>query len=375
MTATTTITPRYLTIDDLKGLARYTGPCVTIQIPGYRPGSGGPTRLAHLRQLTHTAAAALRKISRPDEAAEVAEALERLTQTLPLETGGPGVTLFCAPHFDAAYLTPTVSKEEVMIGSHFHLVPQLSAALAPQEFFVLGISQNLLRLFRYRHGQCEELPLPAGVPANLADAGAFDKPDHTQESRSPVGPSSGAMRNMRFGTSSDHDSQAEYLRHFFEQVDRGLKQTLHGAPLFLAGVQEEVSLYRKAAKYAHILGVECHGNIDHASPDDVARHAAAAVIREYRATTEKALTALPGISQKLTGDPEEILKAAQAGRVRQLFVAEDAHITRAHVDGIYAGEDMLNAAIVEGLRTGAEIFAVPGNEIPGVGPIAAVVRF
>jgi hypothetical protein len=36
---------------------------------------------------------------------------------------------------------------------------------------------------------------------------------------------------------------------------------------------------------------------------------------------------------------------------------------------------MINAAVVEGLRTGATIFSVPGSEMGAVGPIAAVLRF
>jgi len=375
MTSTTTSNLKYMNIDDLKALARYTGPCVTIQIPSHHPGDGGGSRLAHLRQLTQSAADGLRKMHRPEDADQVANALDHLMQTLPLESGGPGMTLFCAPHFEAAYVTPAVAKEEVTIGSHFHLVPQLTAAQAPQDFHVLGISRNHLRLFHYRHGACREVPLPAAVPPTLAAAGAFDKPDHMQEARSFGGPSVGGMRGVRFGTASDHDSEAEYLRHYFEVVDKGLKQTLHGKPLFLAGVQEEVALYRKAAKHAHILNAECHGNMDHAAEDDVARHAAAAAIREYRVASEQALRGLPEITQKMTGDPEEILRAAQDGRVRQIFVAEDAHMARANVPGVYVGEDIVNAAVVEGIRTGAEIYSVPGNEIAGVGPIAAVLRF
>jgi hypothetical protein len=375
MTATTKNTLKHLNIDHLKALARYTGPCVTIQLPSYHPGDGGGSRVAHLRQLTQAAADGLRKLDRPGEADQVAAALGNLIQSLPVESGGPGMTLFCAPHFEAAYETPGVRAEEVTIGSHFHLVPQLAAAQAPQDFHILGISRKNLRLFHYRHGHCQELPLPASVPASLDAAGAFDKPDHTQESRSSGGPSVGAMRGVRFGTSSDHDSEAEYLRHFFEQIDKGLKETLKGAPLFLAGVQEELSLYRKAAKHAHILNAEFHGNIEHTSIEDIAQHAGAAALRDYQDASNRALKALPEITQKLTGDPEEVLKAAQDGRVRQIFVAEDAHMARANVVGVYVGEDILNAAVVEGLRTGAEIFSIPGNEISGVGPIAAVLRF
>jgi hypothetical protein len=376
MITSTSITPlKSLHIADLKVLARYHGPCVTIQLPSYHPGAGGGTRLAHLRQLTQAAADGLRKLNWPEKADLVVAAIEELLHTLPLESGGPGLTLFCAPRFEAAYETPGIDTEEVTVGSRFHLLPQLIAAQAPQDFFILGISQKRLRLFRYHQGRCDEMALPASVPASLAAAGSFDKPDHTQESRSAGGPSVGSMRGVRFGTSSDHDSEGEYLRHFFEQVDKGLKETLDGAPLFLAGVQEELALYRKTAKHAQILGAEYHGNVEHSSLDTLAEVAGAAAIREYRQASKRAIESLPEIAQKITGDPEAVLEAAQAGRVRQVFVAEGARMARANVAGIYFGEDMINAAVVEGLRTGATIFSVPGSEMGAVGPIAAVLRF
>ena len=98
-------------------------------------------------------------------------------------------------------------------------------------------------------------------------------------------------------------------------------------------------------------------------------------MREYRLACERAVKALPEIASKIEGDPEQALKAAEAGRVHQVFVAEDARMARANVAGIYLGEDMINAAVVEGLRTGADVFSIPGKEIAGSGPIAAVLRY
>jgi len=156
----------------------------------------------------------------------------------------------------------------------------------------------------------------------------------------------------------------KYLRHFLGLVDRGLKDTLKAEPLFLAGVQEELSLYRKTAKYPHIFEAECHGNAEHSSLDQVAKHAAAGAMREYRLTAERALKALPEIRDKIAGDPDGVVIAANEGRVRQILVAEEG-----------APEETLNAAVVEGLRTGADIFAYPGKELEGFGAIAAVLRY
>jgi release factor family 3 len=364
MTPTIAGTLKNLNIDELKALARQSGPCITIQVPAYQPGAGGGSRQANLRQLTHTAVEELGKLDRPGEAALAAAALENLIATLPIERGGPGMTLFCAPGFEAAYETPGV-REEVTVGDYFYLVPQLTNALAPQDFFILGISQKHLRLFHYQYGRCAELPLPAAVPASLEVAGSFDKPDHTLEGRSAGGPSLGAMRGVRFSVSGEHDSEAEYMRHFFEAVDKGLKETLQGASLFLAGVHEEIGLYRKVAKYAHIFEAECHGNAEHSSLDQITKHAAAGALREYRGTSERALHNLNEARNKVI-EPNQVLEAATSGRVRQLFVAEDPQPTQ---------RDVLNAAVVEAIRTGSEVFSFAGADVKGFGPLAALFRY
>jgi len=363
MTATINITSKFLNMDDLKLLARHTGPCVTVSIPGYQPGAGGGSRHAHLRHLAQTAADQLGHLNRP-ETGEMAAALDLIAGTLDNGHGGPGVTLFCAPGFTASYETPGVRADAVIVGDRFDLLPLLTAAMIPSRFFVLGVSRNRLRLFRYADGHVEELALPAAVPPSLEAASAFDEPEHTMDSHSAAGPSVGGLRGVRFASSGDRDSDAVHLRHFFGLVDRGLKETLNGEPLFLAGVQEELSLYRKTAKYSHIFESECHGNAEHASLDQVARHAAAGAMREYRLAAERALKALPEIRDKIAGDADGVFIAANEGRVRQIFVAEEG-----------APEETINAAVVEGLRTGADVFAYPGKELPGFGAIAAVLRY
>ena len=358
------ITSKFLNIDDLKLLSRHTGPCVTISIPAYQPGTGGGTRHAHLRNLTQIAADKLRHLNRPEVGGDLVPALELLAATLDDGHGGPGVTLFCAPGFTAAYETHAAPADAVTVGDRFDLLPLVALAQTPRRFFILGISKNKLRLFHYSDSSPDELALPTGVPASLEAAGAFDEPEHTMDSHSAAGPSVGGLRGVRFASSGDQDSNAVYLRHFFGLVDRGLKGILNGEPLFLAGVREELSLYRKTAKYPHIFESECHGNAEHSSLDQVAKHAAAGALREYRLAADRALRALPEARHKLTGDAGAVLRAATEGRVRQIFAAEDG-----------TPKEALNAAVVEGLRTGAEVFTHPGTELTGFGAIAAVLRY
>src|SRR5262249_9595272 len=107
--------------------------------------------------------------------------------------------------------------------------------LLPAEVFALGLSRKRTRLFRYRSGAAEEMPLPAGVDANMQTALDTDKPDHTLANRSASGASTGSNFAVRFGTSSDQETAPEYLHHFFTVVDRGLHPVIKDVPLYLMG--------------------------------------------------------------------------------------------------------------------------------------------
>jgi hypothetical protein len=378
---TTTKTPlKTLDAQELSQLARHAGPCVTIQIPDVRPGAAEGSRLSYLKQLTHEAAQGLRNFNRSPQVEDLVQTLEQLAGMLAKDQGGPGVALLAAPGWEAIYQTPGVTAERLTIAkSRFHILPLLPTALAPQDFYILGISEKHVRLWRYSHGHCEERPLPPSVPPNLEAAGAFDQPDHDLENRSASGPSTGSMRGVRFGTSTDREAGGEYLHHFFTLIHKGLKEMLNGLPLLLVGVREELAEYRRTAKQARIFQGEWHTNPQLCSLPEVQAHARDAALDEYHRAGQHALASLPDVREKILGEPERLLVAAAEGRIRYLFVAQGARApaspAQSEAQGLYPGEDLLNAAAVETLRTGGEVFTIPGETLPGMVPIAAALRY
>jgi hypothetical protein len=309
----------------------------------------------------------------------LARSLEQLGALLEGEHGGPGITLLAAPGAEMVYQTPGVAFERLTIASRFHILPLLAAALAPQEFYILGLSKKQVRLWHYSHGTCEERELPPGVPADIEAAGGYSPPDHALKNHSAAGPSTGAMRGRRFGTSSDRDSGGEHEHHFFRSIAKGLKETLDGEPVFLIGVREELAESRRAMKDLRVFTAEWHTSPQYCSLAEVRARACDAAMSEYLRAGQHALQSLPEVREKLMGEPEGILKAAAKGRVRCLFVAQGAQApaspAQANSVGLYPGEDLLNAAAVETLRTGGEVFTIPGETLTGAVPIAAVLRY
>lgn len=357
----------------MKFLAGCQGPCITIVVPAHHPGAQEGSRKALVHALVRTAGEHLThgKLVDKVQAAELLAPLEEIARELGAEAGGAGFAIFRSPEYTARYYLPGGPAEKLVIAGHFSLTPFVADAYAPHDFFVLGLSTKRLRLFRYLNGECRELTLPAGVPPSLDAAGAFDKPDHALETRSASGPSTGTMRGVRVGTLSDREKFPEYLHHFFETVDRELKPTLDGKPLLLMGVHEEVAAYRRVAKHAQVLAADCLGSIDLLTLPDVAARAAKAAREQHQLIGERVLAEyreMPDRARTLADVPA-IARAAAESRVHRLCVRAGAEVAGP------GGEDLINAAVVETLRAGGEVFMLPQDKMAPADPLAAILRY
>ena len=367
----------------LKELAARRGPCLPMFIPDNRPGANAGSRAVLVRDMLGRAEGlfednkALKAF-----ATDLLAPLAAFADSEEVEGGGAGLVVFRSPHFLEVFELRGTTGETVAVSSHFTLFPLLERVYAPQRFFILGLSRKHLRLIRFNAGVCEELALPPKVPESLEAAGAFKPPDHDLENRSTAGVSTGSMKAVQFGTLTDREAASEYLYHFLGLVARGLKETLKGAPLLLAGVHEEVSAYRRASKYPGILEAEISGNIESLALEDIARRAAEAAREHYVRAGKNALgqiREMPDRNRVLTGDAHRIVRAAAAGRVHQLCVREDSAVRgpmeRELVTAHLAIEDLANAAVVETIRHGGEVFALPQDCLPASNPLAAMLRY
>jgi hypothetical protein len=84
------------------------------------------------------------------------------------------------------------------------------------------------------------------------------------------------------------------------------------------------------------------------------------VLAEYREMPDRGRT---------LADVPAILRATSEGRVHQLCVRAGSEIPDP------SGEDLVNAAVAETLRTGGEVFMLPQDKMPAADPMAAILRY
>ena len=364
----------------IKLLANCPGPCITILLPSHHPGANDGSRGPSFRRLVRTIGEQLGEGKLASRAGELIAPLENLAG-LGIEAGGPGVAIFRSSEDLVLYRTNAVKTERVVIASHFHVTPLLSAAFVPQQSFILEINRKRLRLLRLSHGECRELALPASVPPNMEAAGSFAKHSHDLASHSASGGSAGAAQATHFGMLSERDAAGDYLYHFLSSVDKGLMETLDRAPLLLAGVHEEITAYRRAANYPHILGSEVRGNTEVMPLKQMAARAVEAVLAEYYMSGQRVLREYQEMTDRarVLSGVREVLEAAAQGRAHRLCVAEGAEFAgplERELNSAYIGdEDLVNAAVVQTLRMGGEVFALPSDRMVETGPLAAILRY
>src|SRR5690349_20459608 len=252
MTPTASVTYKVLGMKELMPLCASKGPCITITLSAFRPGVQSPYR-ARLKAAVRLAGQELAWQGAGGQIDDLLAPLADLANDPEMEAGGWDIVIFRSSGILGRFAMPGTVRERVVVARYFHITPFLKHLLPQREFHILAISRKHLRLLRFTDSTCHDFPLPPGVPHNVQEAGAFDAPDHALRNRSSAGKSSGAMSAVSFGTGSEREKTHERIQQFFKLVDRGLTEMLQGLPLLLAGVDYEVAIYRRVAKYPHIM--------------------------------------------------------------------------------------------------------------------------
>ena len=382
---------KIFTREELRTLtAAAQAPCVSIYMPTHRLPTENQQDRTRLKNLIRQAQESLPAYGlRPAEVESLLEPATKLLEAIPFwKDKRDGLALFISPGRFRLYQLPTAFESLVVVADRFHLKPLL-AFLGGDEFFVLALSQNSVRLFEGSRMGLSAIDDLEGVPKSLADALKYDELIKQQQFRTGIGV--GGARGERAATfhgQSADDAKDKILR-YFRQIDQGLQDFLREeqAPLVLAGVEYLLPIYKEANTYQHLLGEGITGNPEGVSPDDLHRQAWVLVEPHFRQEQEKAAARFRQLAGtgKTSQDPREIVPAAYHGRIECLFVAvgiqqwgdydPSADQVELHPEAQPGSFDLLDLAATQTLLHGGAVFAVDPAEVPGKALLAATLRY
>ena len=333
-----------------------------------------------------------------------------------------GLAIFLAPPpVDDAKGKPTFRRfrlphavaEEVVAGDRFEVLPLVPMTNGGGRFFVLGVSQNRVRLLEGTRGTLAERD-PAVLPDNLRDALMIDEYQSYLGFRSdaPGGsPADGGKQAIYHGHGAGNQStvKEQELTEYFRRIGAGLEEFFRdptpredtgepvppGAyrpPVIFAGVDYLFPMLREAWDYPNLLGEAVHGNVDAMAVADL--HAKAWPIAEmfFETPIEKERTRYLETkdSSVVSDDLGEILEAAKIGRVETLFVADGERVTGtlAGAEGLPVaghadapgnpqteGINLLSVAAGDVLSNSGRVFVVPRDRVPHEATVAATFRY
>jgi hypothetical protein len=198
----------------------------------------------------------------------------------------------------------------------------------------------------------------------------------------------GAAFHGQGGSNMDVKKTDELLP-YFRLIDDALQELfgVERSPLVFAGVEYLFPLFKEASHYEGLVEEPITGNVDRTRPDELHAQAWPLVKDRFERLRNSELERLSAESDPKphSHDLREILHAAHIGQVETLFLSERADVF-GHVDfdangnavqnsSDGKGEDLLNVAAVEALRTGSKVFTVSDGALTDKSPIAARLRW
>jgi len=261
---------------------------------------------------------------------------------------------------------------------------------SPREFLILALAQKNVRVLRCTDHSSEEVPLPEGIPTDLLTWAQSRKPDHNMKNKAAAGPSAGSSKGIMQSTNTDREDKDEYLLHFYKEIDKGLNEMLRGesaTPVVLAGVDYEIALYHKVSTYPHLVPDGVHGAPDGLKGGEMHKRALELVHSQMDPGLERALALYESnISAGRTSHQvNQVVKSAYEGRVSHLLLAEGARQmgnfdeatqrVRQHGSPLPGDEDLLNAAALQTIAHGGQVYLVSKELVPNNSVIAAVLRY
>jgi hypothetical protein len=301
-----------------------------------------------------------------------------------------GLAIFLSNNFSQMYRVPTEFEELLVIANNFHIKPLLPILERGKKFYILALSLNNIRLFLATQDVINEIEL--NIRSNIDEVLWMDDPQRHLALHTAPNMAGGT----RGGTAIFHghsvaDEEKNNVLRFFHYVDQGLNELWEDKtiPMVLAGVDYLLPIYREANTYPNLLREAIIGNPEKQSLKELHEGAWQIVRPIFEANQQQALDKfqqLNGQQSKLaTSDLNTAVRAANFGTVETLFVPLDVQRWGRYDAGnnkiVLESEpkpdnkDILDFAAAQTILNSGRVFAVPSEELPGDGDLAAILRY
>ncbi len=365
---------------------RQGGPHVSLYMPTIKAGQEtqqNPIRFKNLIREVENKLASL-DLSQSDVNDFLAQASQLINDYPFWQHMEEGFALFLGKDFLRHYRLPLVFDELALVSERFHLKPLLRLFSRDQQFYILALSINGVRLLSADPHSVTEIDL-GDTPLSLSDALGHQLTEQHLQFHS--GNAGGSPRYHAQGGGQD-DIKPE-IRKFFQIVDKGVTDRIGigDKPLVLAGVEYLLPIYKDATRYKSVLEEGVTGNPESLSNQELRDNAWAVAEPFFKQALTETVDRYQGLvnENRASNRLEDIVIGAMDGRIDTLLVARGAHCwghydetqrqIQQHPEPTTTSEDLLDLAAVQTYTQSGQVFVCDPDLIPGQALAAAIYRY
>jgi hypothetical protein len=298
-----------------------------------------------------------------------------------------GFAMFITPDF-SKYMNLSIEPDtSFYVGSLLHVLPLIKAYIDNGNFYLLVLSQHIAKLYEADHYTKTEIKL-TDVPKDIEEMLKFDISQDNISTRSlPAGSISG--KGAMYYGSADLKLNKKNIDRFIKIIAGAVDKKIFNknAPLIVAAVEYEQSMFRTHCQYPYLVSKGIYGNPDQIKIDSLHNQAWDILADYLKKDQEKYIALYNDFSNtdKTSSDLKTILESAYMGRIDTLFVDTNKRMfgvfdtktmsLEIHEKQQDVDEDLLNVAAIYTLKNEGRVFPFNKNLSNKNQPIAAIYRY
>lgn len=302
---------------------------------------------------------------------------------------GEGLAFFRSPKETRVFSMPLSFEDRHSISDRYFLHPIFPFFNGDGRFYVLGISEKMVKLWEGSRHRIRPVPIGDDLPSNMEEVVGSDHEEKSLQERSYQ--SGGGTEKIRHGHGEGRDEEKVEHEKFFREVDRRLSEMIHDehVPLVFAGVEHYYGHYRKIAHYRQLENDGfIKGNPEQLTDQEVHQKGWEIVKKRFDEDRDHYISEYQDSmgGGKAVHDKAEVVQAAFDGRVEALFIKEGARIpgnfdekNREVRFGNRNGdpeEDLVERAAMATYEHDGRVFILPEDRMPETGPeLNALLRY
>lgn len=367
-------------------------PCVSIYLATTSGKNGCDETILRFKNLKRKVLASLRRgyDSNVVEDIEIRlDTMERDVEFWSYQRGG--VAVFLAPDVTRVEKLRRPLDDAAVVADRFYLKPLIYLFQTLDQFAVLAISMNHVRLYV---GDRDKIEAEEIRELNVAFNQFWGEPNIDRRMVSLAvgsnGSSAGKSRSLFHNYDDVHARKKVDLKRYFAAIDRIVCDVLAGnisLPVVLATLPEYQDLYRSKSKIRRLVERGVLGNPDVMSADELREKAWQLISHDYDTVCAKLNDEYSNAVNvgRASDHLQEIAKAITHGRVGKLLIEEDRVIPGRLVKdaGLVMFADLENPHVNDLLDDFADIVVqnsgvvtvLPREKMPTDTGIAAIYRY